>query len=103
MVEVKWTNQAISDLKNIATYIATDSQKYAEIQLRRFFEFAAILEKHPLSGRVVPELNRKEIRELITGNYRIIYWFINPYRIDILSVYHSARILKRSHFRKLRK
>jgi len=63
MVEVKWTNQAIADLQNIATYIASDSEKYAEIQIRRFFELAAMLEMHPLSGRIVPELNKKEIRE----------------------------------------
>jgi len=26
-----------------------------------------------LSGRIVPELKRSEIREIVNGNYRVIY------------------------------
>lgn len=39
----------------------------------KVFEAVDRLELFPESGRVVPELNRKEIREVIIGNYRIIY------------------------------
>jgi len=35
------------------------------------------------------------IRELIEGNYRIIYKIVNEYQIDILTIHHSARDLKR--------
>jgi len=37
MVEVNWTDQAIADMANIATFIGRDSKKYAEVQLKRFF------------------------------------------------------------------
>ncbi len=62
MVEVRWTLQAIED---IANYIAKDSSKYAVIQVEDFFEAALILENYPYSGRIVPEVGSKEIRELL--------------------------------------
>lgn len=94
MVEVKWTPQAIQDIDNISSYIAKDSNKYAKIQAKRFFEFVEILEKFPKTGRIVPEINSSQIRELILGNYRIVYKIISLKRIDILAIHHSARVFK---------
>jgi toxin ParE1/3/4 len=36
MVEANWTEQALADIKNIAGFIAKDSEKYTSIQVRRF-------------------------------------------------------------------
>ena len=44
------------------------------------------------SGRSVPEIHRKDIRELIIANYRIIYR-IEPKVIPILTVRHCRQIL----------
>ena len=49
----------------------------------------------PCSGQIVPELGREEIRELLKGDYRIIYR-VAEHRVEILTVYHSARILDES-------
>lgn len=46
------------------------------------------------AGRIVPEKNEENVRELIEGNYRIIYEIISEDLIYILTVYHSARNLK---------
>lgn len=54
-------------------------------------EFA--LEDFPKSGRIVPEFDSDVIRELIEGNYRIVYK-INSNHIGVVRVHHSARILK---------
>lgn len=94
MVEVNWTSQAIQDIDNIARFIAQDSVKYAKIQTKRFFDEAHILEKSPKAGRIVPEFNNPLIREIIFGNYRIVYKMVSAKRIDILAVHHSARLLK---------
>ena len=51
------------------------------------------LETFPKSGRVVPEFNTETIRELIEGNYRIVYR-INPDYVGIVRIHHSARQLK---------
>lgn len=94
MVEVNWTPQAIQDMDDIAKFIAINSTKYAKIQVSRFFEEVTVLEKFPKTGRIVPEFNKPSIRELILGNYRLVYKIISTKKIDILSIHHSARILK---------
>jgi toxin ParE1/3/4 len=96
MAEVSWTDQAIEDINNIAEFIAKDSEKYAGIQIERFFERVEILETNPLIGRIVPETNTKSIRELVLGNYRIIYVLIHKKRVDILTVHNGYRLLKNS-------
>lgn len=93
MVEVKWTKQSISDLDSIAEFIAKDSVKYAEIQIERFLNLVEILSVQPKIGRIVHETDDTNIRELIQGNYRIIYRISNPKLIDILTVHHSRRLL----------
>jgi len=93
MVDVRWTDQSLEDIENIAEFIAKDSQKYARIQVQRFFERTEILLTHPKSGRVVPEINDEAIRELIQGNYRIIYRIVSRNHIDIITIHHSRRLL----------
>jgi plasmid stabilization system protein ParE len=42
------------------------------------------------SGRLVPEFETEQIREVIEGSYRIIY-YIKPEQIDVIAVLHAAR------------
>lgn len=44
----------------------------------------------PASGRMVPEFEREEIREVIEGSYRMIY-YIKPEQIDVLAVIHGSQ------------
>jgi toxin ParE1/3/4 len=94
MVKIIWTETAIQDIQDIAEYIAKDSVRYAEITALELFEAVDILEKHPKAGVKVPEFNEEAIRQLIRGNYRIVYIIIDDYRIDILTVHNTARLLK---------
>jgi toxin ParE1/3/4 len=41
---------------------------------------------------MVPEFEENNIRELIRGNYRIVYKIIHDYRIDILTVNNCQRL-----------
>jgi addiction module RelE/StbE family toxin len=93
MVEVKWTRQAIDDVESIAEFIAKDSEKYAQIQVERIFERFEILETQPLMGRMVPEIENQNIRELILGNYRLIYRIVNEARVDVIGIYNSNRLI----------
>ena len=93
MVQINWTIAARSDLRSIAIYISKDSKNYAKIQVIRLKNRVDILNHYPLTGNVVPEFNRPKLRQLIEGNYRIIYKIVNDNRIDILTVHHSARDL----------
>ena len=94
MVQINWTLQAKKDLKEIAEYISRDSKIYAKRQVLKIRNRTIILITQPYSWRVVPELQEEIIRELIEGNYRIIYKIVSNNRIDILTIHHSARDLQ---------
>ena len=104
MAEIVWSPRAIKDIDEIAEYIAKDSLQYAEEQVRLFFERASLLEKHPYTGRVVPELGIANIRQLLCGHYRLIYEVNDPNVVGILTVHHQARLLRNNPaIRKIRK
>ena len=95
MVQINWTFQAKDDLKSIAEYISKDSKRYAKFQIVRLKNRTRILKIQIRSGKVVPEMSTENIRELVEGNYRIIYKIVGDNQIDILTIHHSSRDLKR--------
>jgi plasmid stabilization system protein ParE len=95
MVRIKWTIQAKDDLQGIAEYIALDSVKYAKLQIARIKIRTQILKTHIRTGRITPEINNPNIRELVEGNYRIIYKIKSEKNISIITIHHSARDLTR--------
>jgi len=56
------------------------------------FETARHLEQFPKLGRIVPEYNNPDLREVIYKNYRIIY-LIKRQQLEIISVIHGSRKL----------
>lgn len=90
MVRINWTSTAVNDLREIYEYISRDSKKYARFQIVKIRARVKILVKTPLAGRVVPELMDKKFRELIEGNYRVVYKIVDDERVDIVTVHHSA-------------
>jgi toxin ParE1/3/4 len=94
MVKIVWTDQAIQDLNDIGAFIAKDSARYACEVIRSLFESTDLIEAHSKAGRIVPEYNLVYLRELIRGNYRIVYRIVDKHRIDIITVHHVARRLK---------
>ncbi len=94
MVTIEWTEISTEDLKEIFDFIAEDSIRYATITSNKIYQRAQVVAQNPYVGRMVPEYNEKSIREVIEGNYRIIYRVKNSQQVDILRVYHSARLLK---------
>lgn len=93
MVKVIWTEFAVEDLRSIHTYISQDSKVYADRFIEKIINRVEQLETHPQSGRIVPEFQIETLRELIEGNYRIIYK-INSDSIGVIRVHHSGRQLK---------
>ena len=94
MVQINWTTQSVLDLKDIQFYIAKDSKYYAQKTIAKIRFKTQILKTFPKSGRIIPEIEDENYRELIDGNYRIMYKIVNKNRIDMLSIFHSARDLK---------
>lgn len=69
---VEWTEPAVSDLEGIRDFIARDSEYYATRFVEKIIEAVESLQKFPEIGRPVPEVEEKNIRELLLHNYRII-------------------------------
>lgn len=95
MVKIKWNDEAISDIDEIAEYIASESFAYAALQTELFFDRVENLKMNPFLGPIVPELNNEKVRQLVEGNYRIIYEIKSNTIIEILCVIHGMRILEK--------
>jgi toxin ParE1/3/4 len=94
MVEIIWTDTAIQDLNDIGEFIRNDSPKYAELTVSNLFNTPSVLVNYPQAGKIVPEFASSSIRELISGNFRIVYRIVNYERIDILTVHNCSRLIR---------
>jgi len=95
MVKINWTDLAVQDLQDILEFITHDSEKYAVLTVNKIYLSADNLLKFPELGRIVPEIGSPKIRELIVGNYRLIYRLKTKEGIHILRVYSSWRRLSK--------
>ena len=93
MTQVLWAPQAIQDVEAIRAHVARDSTHYADLVVERIVEAVERLKDNPRSGRVVPELGDESIREVIHGNYRIVYR-LRPDLVEIATVFHGARLFR---------
>lgn len=91
-MKLVWSPLAVERAGEISDYIATDNQTAAARWLEAIFKKVEHLKLSPQSGRVVPEVGNKEIRELIYGNYRIIYR-VESNRVSILTIRHGKQLL----------
>src|SRR5450759_283733 len=97
MVKIIWTQRSLTDLKSIAEYISQDSIKYASLTIERLINVTKYLETNSRIGRMVPEMVRKDkFREIIYGNYRIIYKITSTQTVNILTVHHSSKRLRQT-------
>jgi len=92
MAQINWTSQALQDLELIAEFIGRDTSSFAQVIVDRVFESVERLESFPRSGRIVPEINQENIREIIWGSYRIVY-LLRQEEVFILTVFHGSRLL----------
>lgn len=87
-----WSRRALADLRCIRAYIGRDDEAAALRGTERLMRAAERARDLPLSGRMVPEFGREEIREILLKHYRIVYR-VGEDRIDVLTVFESHRHL----------
>lgn len=92
MAQVRWSLTAGTDLQDIEDFIARDSVLHAVAFVDSIVESAESLLTHPRIGRVVPEFNRDDLREVIFRGYRIVY-LVQGKEVVVLRVVHGARDL----------
>jgi plasmid stabilization system protein ParE len=89
-VKVHWTDTARDHLRAIHAYIARNSPQYALRVVDRLTRRSQQIAEFPLSGREVPEFAVPQVREILEGPFRMIY-YIKPDQIDVLAVIHGAQ------------
>lgn len=90
MAKVRWTNTAIEDIYNTMEYLRHSSGRYAENFAEGIFHSVEILERYPRSGRIVPEFNQEQLREIIYKSYRVVYMVTDMDTVEVLTIHPSA-------------
>ena len=90
--KVVWTLRSRDDLRNIAVFIARDNSAAALRLGDLIFQRVDSLQNFPELGRIVPERSQPTIREIVVGNYRVVYRVRHEQKtVEILRVWHGAR------------
>ncbi|KAA1189551.1 type II toxin-antitoxin system RelE/ParE family toxin [Pseudohalioglobus sediminis] len=87
---VTWSDHAKADLRHIHDFIAADSRHYAKYVMQAIINKSLLLSESPRIGKIVPEINDKDIRELQLYSYRILYE-IRGNQIHVLAIAHKRR------------
>jgi toxin ParE1/3/4 len=85
---VTWTARARADLNH--DRIAEDSPQNAKRVVREMRRKADVLAETPHIGRVVPELNDPEVREIPAYSWRIVY-HVRERRVFVITVIHKRQ------------
>lgn len=91
-MEIVFTDRFLSRIEEYSDYIALNNIPAAIKWTEGIFDHCEYLKSNPEIGRVVPELRKSEIRELIHGNYRLIYE-VKKSNIDMLTIWHGRQQL----------
>jgi len=91
-MKVVWTDEAQAHLDSIYQYIARDAPLYAKRVVDKLTRRSQQLIRHPHSGRIVPEYEDQQLRELIVFPYRLVYRTKSD-RLDVIAVFHGAQQL----------
>ena len=92
-MKLYWTETAKQDLIAIRQYISADNPTAAKQWIDLLRQRARNTLNAPLSGRMVPEFAREDIREIIEGNYRIVYQVLADCLV-ILTVFEGHQLLR---------
>ena len=91
-MNILWTTHAKNCLVEIEDFIASDDPVAAQRWIQKLIQRAEVLAEHPHAGRILPEIPQDKLRELIEGNYRIVYRILGE-RVEILTVFGRHRLL----------
>ncbi len=92
-MKIRFTPSAKTELLSAAKYIHNENPEAATKFLKRADDLLHRLEKHPLSGRIIPEFSELPYRELLVLPYRFFYSIENQ-TIWIVAVWHTSQLPK---------
>ncbi len=93
-MSILWSAQAEQDLDGIHAYIARDSERHADLQIKQIILRVVYVASHPMSGHPVHEYPKSGLREVHSASYRIIYQ-VSEDRFTVVTVVHMKQRLAR--------
>ncbi len=91
-MKINWSPLSLERISEIADLISQDKTGAALNWIDSIFEAMTKVKEFPKMGRVVPEVEQENIREIFVGNYRIIYQ-LEEKQISVLTVRHGKQLL----------
>ena len=91
MFSIDWSMDAIEDVEIHQSYIENDSPLAALRWTEEIFAKEKLLEENAFLGRMIPEENKPTRRELIIGNFRLMYEVVSDSTIVILRIKRSKQ------------
>jgi toxin ParE1/3/4 len=101
-MRVLWTEEAERRLEEIESHVAADNPAAAIALVERILSRASALAGFPEMGRRVPEIGVESVRELVEGNYRIVYR-LDAKRIEVITVFEGHRLLRNHEIERAKK
>lgn len=98
MVEIVWTEPALTDLDASADYIALENPVAAAELVKRIFGHVEQLADHPDSGSRPPELKRSRYRQIVESPCRVFYRH-DGHKVFILHVMRTERLLRKGRLK----
>ena len=89
-MRVVWSPLADRQVDDAVEYIGHDEPIAALKWLERLLERVKALARFPDSGRMVPETQREDIREILVRPYRVMYRRRDD-RVEIVAIRHASR------------
>jgi plasmid stabilization system protein ParE len=90
VIELLWSPRSVADLEEIRAFIDVDSPAWADLTVRRLVAAVERLREFPDSGRMVPERRLPDLREIVSGKYRIVYRR-KPDLVEIATMFRGSR------------
>jgi len=90
-MNIFWTKQAKEDFDLILIQLDHISPRYATDFDEKVRATIEMIKKFPNSGRIIPEIQNKRIREKLVGKFRLMYYVETDNVVKILGILHGSR------------
>lgn len=95
MIKVTWSTEARRNLKDIIRYFRVDSPQKATWIANMLYDSVGRLGFFPLSGRIVPEYARQDLRKVIVHGFRVMYVYRDE-EVKVVAIFHGRQLLSDS-------
>jgi addiction module RelE/StbE family toxin len=92
MAQVIWTEKAVEQVEQLASFIEQDSIVQARRVVRLIVAQTRELAQFPRLGRMIPEIQQDDCRELLIFSYRILYRIVDGKTVAIVGVVHGRQL-----------